>query len=183
MACIYRPGWSCPISVHLLDSSLNWRIWKQKQNKTQSVKKFHTILHLCIFFHRSHRWQPFAGSSEQLRDQHSPWENFTLHWTTLLKWQLFYNSMIMIMTVGMITMMNSNDLTNNFTWEACPMDCLTIDLLMRSKILWWITWHCHQNLQQQARPVWNREERWLDNSWIFLPAPHSWRRWSRRATV
>ena len=73
----------------------------------------------------------------------------------------------------MITMIvNSNDLTNIFTLE---------DFLLASIFHWkmfpcWLT-SCHRpNLQQQARPVWNTEERELDNLRTFSPA----RRWSQR---
>ena len=63
--------------------------------------------------------------------------------------------LIMIMTVAMITMMNSNDLTNIFTWEGFLL--LSIHLLMVGKSLCWITRRSGQSpcssLQQQARPV------------------------------
>ena len=86
MACLGLLLWSVPICVHVPASTLYWRTWRQKQDITQSVKEFHTIPHLCCFSpHRSHRWQPLAGSSEQLYNYSSLWEKFTLHWTTLLK--------------------------------------------------------------------------------------------------
>ena len=69
-------------------------------------------------------------------------------------------------------MKNSNDLTNIFTLE---------DFLLASIFHWkmfpcWQTSYCRPNLQQQARPVWNTEERELDNLRTFSPA----RRWSQR---
>ena len=60
---------------------------------------------------------------------------------------------IMLMTVAMITKMNSNDLTNISTWEGFLL--LSIYLLMESKSRCLIAALQSQscNLQQQARPV------------------------------
>ena len=79
----------------------------------------------------------------------------------------------------MIMMMNSNDLTNIFTWEVF----LLLTICHRWKFLCWLIWHC-SNLQQQARPVWNTEEIELDNLWIFSPARRFWwENWCKRGLL
>ena len=79
----------------------------------------------------------------------------------------------------MIMMMNSNDLTNIFTWEGF----LLLTICHRWKFLCWLIWH-RCNLQQQAKPVWNTEERELDNLWIFSPARrYWWENWCSRGSV
>ena len=66
--------------------------------------------------------------------------------------------LIMLMTVAMITIMNSNDSTNISTWEGFLL--LSIYFLMEDKSQRLIHTLGHNSyLQQQARPVWNTEER------------------------
>ena len=121
IAWAYLVLWSVPICVHVPASTLYWSTWRQKQDITQSVKEFHTIPHLFCYPHRSHRWQPLAGSSEQLWDQPAPWENFTLPWTTLLK--------------GWYIKVHLHRNYHGDFYGDCLHDCIT-------------TWWCFQQLSQ-----------------------------------
>ena len=77
------------------------------------------------------------------------------------------------MTIALLRMIvNSNDLTNIFTLEGF----LLFSIFHRRKSPYsQISHYIYSDLQQQARPVWNTEERELNNFWIILPVPH-WRK-------
>ena len=120
------------------------------------------------------------------------WLYITIRWwfqqlSQILSWygcDINAKRLIMIMTVAMITKMNSNALTNIFTWEGFLL--LSIYLLMGGKSRCLIAALPSQscNLQQQARPVWNTKERELDNLWIFSPARrYLWENWCSRGNI
>ena len=80
-----RPLSSFSISLHVLASLLNWRIWRQRQDMTKSVQEFHTIPRLWRHSHRIHQSLQLFCSGDQLWDHPASWEKFTPHWAARLK--------------------------------------------------------------------------------------------------